>query len=121
MWTPKIRGEVRIAAYRCTIQAEVAAITNQTSDTGNLLLTLTVNDSYATFTRTDGSFLDDGFAVRNLVETTGFKHKGNNRYHNVVVGVTDQVLRVSFPKGMKDEEAVARIHAIGGGIDLPFD
>jgi hypothetical protein len=107
----------KLAAYRRRIQAEVSAITNKTSDTGNILLA--VNEQ-GTYTRTDGSFLDDGFAAQNVVEITGFKHKENNGRQRVS-GVTAQVLSVDFPEGFKAEQTVARIRAFGGMIDLPFE
>lgn len=40
--------------------------------------TITVNDTTNTFTRTSGSFLDDGFVVGNKVTTTNFTNAGNN-------------------------------------------
>lgn len=107
----------KLAAYRRRIQAEVSAITNKTSDTGNILLA--VNEQ-GTYTRTDGSFLDDGFAAQNVVEITGFKHKENNGRQRVS-GVTARVLSVDSPEGFKAEQTVARIRAIGGMVDLPFE
>ena len=106
-----------LAAYRRLIQAEVSAITNKTSDTGNILLA--VNEQ-GTYTRTDGSYLDDGFAAQNVVEISGFKHKENNGRQRVS-GVTARVLSVDFPEGFKAEQTVARIRAFGGMIDLPFE
>ena len=106
-----------LAAYRRRIQAEVSAITNKTSDTGNILLA--VNEQ-GTYTRTDGSYLDDGFAAQNVVEISGFKHKENNGRQRVS-GVTARVLSVDFPEGFKAEQTVARIRAFGGMIDLPFE
>lgn len=108
-----------IAEARELLREEVRAMLNKKSDTGNI--PLRVDHAEGSFTRTHGSFLEDGFAFHNSVKISGFRYKGNNTKRAMVAHVWDTVLQVAWPDEMdlKDEEGKARIQAIGSIIELP--
>ena len=68
--------------------------------------TLTIGGTGTTITRAAGSYVTDGFAVGDIVQTAGFTTAANNTYV-YVSAVTATVLTVVGPSGFTDE--------VGGG------
>jgi hypothetical protein len=66
------------------------------------LCTINVNEDDKTFTRTTGSFIDDGFAPGQDVTFSGFVVEGNNTT-KVADTVTDDTIVVLTNFGMRDE------------------
>jgi len=86
-------------------------------DTG--LITMTVNAAAATFTRSSGSFLTDGFAVGMPVAMSGFATAGNNGAITTSGGVnreisvlTATVLTARANTSMADEGPVANTRVV---------
>ncbi len=71
-------------------------------DTGAAALTIDVVAVAGTFTRTTGSFLTDGFAVGDVITTSGFTNAGNNTT-KIILTVTALVITVTDVTGLVDE------------------
>lgn len=108
-----------IAEARDLLRIEVQAMQNTKSHTGKI--PLRVDREEGSFTRTHGSFLEDGFAFHNSVEISGFRHKGNNIKRAMVAHVWDTVLQIAWPEeaDLQDEEGKAQIQAIGSLMEIP--
>ena len=69
-------------------------------DTG--LITISVNSTSRTFTRSSGSYLTDGFKVGDTITTSGFTNAGNNTT-KIIQSVTDLVITVTASAGLVTE------------------
>ena len=83
-----------------------------------LNLTVTVAAGAATFTRSTGSFITDGFAVGNAVTWSGFVNGGNNATKTISV-LTATVMTVSSGTGLVNETSGAGAASATGGFSFP--
>jgi hypothetical protein len=80
--------------------------------------TIDVVAAAKTYTRHEGSYLDDGFAPGDTVHFTGFLHAGNSGAHTIST-VTALVITVSSSSGLLDESGSGNEHAIRLGVATP--
>ncbi len=95
-------------------------ITVEFSDSGASALTINVVAVAKTYTRTTGSFLDDGFESGMNVTASGFTNAGNNGV-KTIDAVTDLVMTMASSSGLVDESGNANERVSGPNVDWNVD